>query len=224
MSDGCATKAFMAQVRFFAQISPVTDPWGSIASKYLKTLTGYGLTVRVVPIGPFFLSAFHRPDFAHWEEHLTCFTGELDQKYVNIVCAPTGLSLGPQLSVEQLAPRAPMGVEGNPMGGHHTQRPDGPQGVVYEPETAITGLWVKGQQNIAITGTRPTAPSDAELNKLREYDLVVAPTPEEAADLHGQGVSVSVVSPGEPYLAQLTDLVRTTAFTHHGGQDAETAR
>ncbi len=149
-----------AMIRYFCQVHPGAA--GETPAGYLEALAATGRAVRAQPIG---VANFDIDGRWRLLRHL--FITPMTTPFVNVVCAPAGLSLGQRFTLK-IDRRL----------GHVQTRPD----VVYEPETALVGYYTLGCFNVAITSPFP-APSPHELQALAKYDLVICPRPADALEL-----------------------------------------
>jgi hypothetical protein len=146
--------------------------------------------VRAIPIGGMFVGGLP----GDWAELNSCFTGEIQEPYVNVVCAPPGLMLGTskKASDMQLSPHEMARFTGAP-------RPPIPQDQrdeeIYTPQTALVGLRTEGVRNIAITAAIPTPPDEHEIEALKKYDQVLCATLEDAVELAKLDVPASYGAP-----------------------------
>lgn len=177
-------------VRFYCLALPSDGP--QLGFDYLEALDHTDFGVRACPIGPAYLMA------GDWPRLLHLFTGPplggRDTEgnlveFVNVVCAPPGLSLGFAMTARQVAgPRDAAAA---------------PDDVVYQPKTALAGLYTIGVKNIAITMPRPALPDEAECAALALYDFVLCPTSEDAEMLGTLGVPALHVPPDPQLLDKI---------------------
>lgn len=154
-----------ASIRFFCLIVPRSHEWGDVSRSYLAALAGK-FSVRALPIGAHFLGFEKLAGYERWGRLGDLFSGDVEEDYINIVCAPSGLDMGRAVTDEAVAPR--LGFEGLPALATHGARSKGK--IVYQPETALKALWTEGRTNIAITSP---AAWDDELQTLGKYTLAV---------------------------------------------------
>lgn len=170
MLDHMKTGQGKAKVRYHCLAAPA-PPGNHLGFDVLLALHQAGIAVRALSIGPAFL--MHPP----WNALYKLFEAELDENYVNIVCAPPNLSLGAPMRAHEVA--APQDVrfaratDSNP---------------VYRPQTALAGLHTVGVPNIAITLPRPKPPSPAEITILNHYNVVLCPSLHMTVELVEAGV------------------------------------
>lgn len=146
---------------------------------YLKACLDTGLGVRVMPIG------MVRFDIEPWCRVPHAFMPSLKADYINVVCAPPGIPMGAAVSATQF-------------GNEQAKQ----EGAVYEPPTALSGLFTVGVANIAIlTGKGEISPKELEALKL--YESVVCPTEEGAEELAAQGVRAVSIPPESDQLSEL---------------------
>jgi hypothetical protein len=205
-----------AEIRFFTMLSPGGTPWGDFATSYLTAFTDAGFVVRVAPLGGLFLQDLP----ANWRPFLDCFQGDLDDDFINVVCAPPGFAMGAAISVDQLAPKKLAGnwaPETAAQMDGFMARPDStalkPSGwrrlwarlrkkaapkeaPAYVALTGLIALHTKNKRNVAITRLNPP-PNSEEIIALAKYDLVVVPNEEEAKELRQKGVVATAAPPGE---------------------------
>jgi hypothetical protein len=122
------------------------------------------------------------------------FTTTLDEPYINVVCAPPNFMLGSAVRVRDCAPGT--GVDAQMTTHIRIDAADEDEEIVYEPQSALCGLFTVGCANVAITGVHPMPSHPHELECLRRYSRVITPAPAEAAALRHLGVEASFV-PGD---------------------------
>lgn len=173
-----------ALVRMFCMVGPrrptehVTDAWWpDISYTYVCALADAGINVRVIAIGGAQFQAWE-----HWRGLAPLFAGEIVDNFVNIVCCPPGIVTGQRMTAQSMAPRQVLAGDGGMVAPPHITAAGAAadDDVVYEPATALAQYYTEGHRNIAITGTYPSPPSDAELEALAKYDAVLTPTAIEA--------------------------------------------
>ena len=178
--------------RYFCAVEPGC-PWSVVAHQYAEALREAGLSVRLIAIGGSYLmepskldgpeGRAHADGFAPWRRLAPLFGTPIgaDDTVVNVVCAPAGMLLGPQKTLD-----------------------DGQ--VVYEPKTALSGLHTPGMKNVAITGCVPGGPEfdHDEAGALKRYELVACPSCDDMHDLRAFGVNTAFWPPDE-----LATLLRT---------------
>ena len=176
-----------ARVRFFCQLTPRDEPLPAAA--YLTGIVSMGVGVRVLAI-----FGMVTPDgpWAPFARHM--MTPPAD-RYVNIVCAPTGLALGRVKRASELGGALGQGFPGlNDLaaGQSHDE-------VVYVPPTALGGLYTVGMPNIAITVPPALGSvSDEERRALEQYSAVLTPTDEMAQIFEIEhGVKATACGPSE---------------------------
>jgi hypothetical protein len=151
-SDGRDTFHYMkAPLRLHVLAVPGLGP--QLGFEVMVALRQAGLDLRVLSIGPAFLA------YPPWRDHYELFQTELAERYVNIVCAPPGLFLGNPMRASEQHDRSKIQT---------TDR-------IYQPPTALSGLFTVGVPNIAITLPRPRPPDLQELAVLKTYDVVLCP-------------------------------------------------
>jgi hypothetical protein len=182
-----------AAIRYFCLVLP--NGGAQLGLEYLKALDATGLGVAAQPIGPAFLMA------AGWIEvnHLFNYR-PIAPRHVNVVVAPPNLLMGRRLNVTDVkAPgRLPApGEETRPFALSAPQAPEGSDEPIYEPQTALGGLFTVGVPNVAITMPRPKPPEDHEVRALCQYDAVLAPTADDASALRHLGI-IAFHVPADP--------------------------
>lgn len=155
--------------------------WPDICFDYLVAIRS-GFKVRALPLGFSHLQMLHDPKWKHWQKVYGSFGCTLVERPVNIVCCPAGLETGRQLRKKDV-------------GGRMADQSSDPEEVIYEPSFALSACLTDGLRNIAITGTIPKPPAEAEVVALKSYDVVVTPTIAEAAELLELGVQAAYYSP-----------------------------
>lgn len=157
--------------------------WPDTAYAYLEALALTSLGIRVIPIGgaPFNVDAAH--GWKRWRDRADLFTGDVSPGFLNVVCAPIGLPSGaPQFA----------GPE------HEGSGPIRPGDLLYEPQTALTGLWTAGHRNIAITSIKARAGELAvDLPMLRKYDVVIVTEEDYVEGLIAGGVKAQFCPPSD---------------------------
>ena len=164
-------------IRFFCVVGPKgrTAPWWpDISYEYLWAFKKANLPIRALPIGGTFLgqtrdmcpscglSALEAGQcvrccadveiWSHWGGLAPLFSTPMEDEFINVVCAPVGLSLGTEQTIRQF---------------HAEAKSDT---VVYTPETALSGLYTADHVNIAITDD-----GEGEEDILSKYVLVTRP-------------------------------------------------
>jgi len=168
-----------AIVRFFCSVGPsnasVKPWWPDISFEYLSALTQAGIMVRALPIGATYLQFPRTPEWDHWRTLQSVFYEPLAEQYVNVVCCQPGVEMGKKMREGDFFP-----------GAEHSKKHND---VVYEPQTAIEGLWTAGMRNVAITNARPDdPPSRDEVETLKKYDAVLCPYGLDTLVLRSVGV------------------------------------
>lgn len=184
----------LALVRYYFTMGPRRQAeqtgrwWPELGYKYLLALRK-GFKVRAIPLGWAHFQLLHLKRWRHWQRVYDAFGCELVERPVNVVCAPFGLQLGIRLTAKDVAPQELDGVP------DFLLKSGASDEVVYEPEPVLTACWTASLRNIAIVGTKPSAPTAGEIQSLKLYDTVVTPTEAEAAELRGQGVRCQAYTP-----------------------------
>jgi hypothetical protein len=154
-------------IRFFCPVAP--GALGDLPFAYLEALHGTGRALRAQSIGMAAFDAERR-----WYRLAHLFATPMWSPFVNVVCARPGLMLGTAMPVSALAPtrdsdtQAALGALERALGGPITER----ERLIYQPKTALVGLYTVGVKNVAITSAAPD-PSALELEALARYDAVV---------------------------------------------------
>jgi hypothetical protein len=182
-----------AAIRYFCLVLP--NGGASLGYDYLEAFDKTELGVRACPIGPAFLMS------EPWIKLNHLFhIGQIAKSYVNVVCAPPNLLMGTRLRVTDVkAPsRLPSpGEETKPFALSAPIPGAASEDVVYEPQTALGGLFTVGVPNIAITMPRPKPPDEDEVRALCQYDAVLAPTADDASTLRHLGI-IAFHVPADP--------------------------
>lgn len=191
-----------AVIRYFCLVMP--NGGAALGFDYLEALEQTGLGVRACPIGPAFLMA------EPWIKlHHLFAPGDFAQRHVNVVVAPPNLLMGTRLRVTDVVAPGRLPGPGEETGELELSRarprlPGVDEEAVYEPQTALGGLFTVGIPNIAITMPRPRPPEDHEVRALCQYDAVLTPTSEDASTFRHLGITAFHV-PADP--AQLGRIV-----------------
>lgn len=198
-----------AVIRYFCLVLP--NGGAQLGYDYLDALDRTGLGVAAQPIGPAFFMV------EPWIKLNHLFAAStIAPRYVNVVCAPPNLLMGKRLQVTDVkAPgRLPApGEETRPFALSATPRAvrqtpgQVEEDAVYEPQTALGGLFTVGVPNIAITMPRPKPPDEAEVRALNQYDAVIAPSSEDAAALRHLGIDAFHLPPDPKPLKRILDWV-----------------
>lgn len=137
--------------------------------------------MRLIAIGGAYLMP-KAPEYAHWGRLGSLFgTPIAGDKVVNVVCAPVGMSLGTRQTLQS--------ITGKQASGNETIS-DEEQ--VYEPQTALSGLYTDGMRNVSITGCLGNGqePDKAEVAALNRYPIVVCATTADEHTLLSCGVEI----------------------------------
>ena len=168
--------------------------WPDLGYKYLRAIMQAGYDVRAIPIGFAHFQVLNEKPWKHWKKVYEAFaSSRATTAGVNIVCAPLGFTMGRTVRLKDLAPQSIDGVPGFLTANNTSD----PEQVVYEPSTAIAGLWTEGFRNVAITGTVASDVTASDLEASRRYDLVLTPTQREVEQLKRLGVSAQSCTPRE---------------------------
>lgn len=169
----------------------VTDESIVTGLSYLEAMAAAKLRVKPCPIGGAFLEG-------RWSKLMPLFTAPMPgARYVNVVCAGYGRSLGSPMRADHCDPRR--GVRTAALGEE-----------VYRPKTAFTGLYTVGVPNVAIV-VGETRAEDEEIEALCRYTAVFTSTEVAADDLRHRGVSPVTKMRPDPYeLSRLLGLLTDT--------------
>lgn len=168
-----------------------TGAAGDIPYAYLQLMHGMGYRLRVLPIG------LASNGDARWMKFRHLLVEPMSSPFVNIVCAPLGLSMGVAFSASDVGAQAMKDAE-------HTKDllPQAKDSApAYVPQTALAGLCTVGCANIAIlmplTPERAQALDRLELEKraLAQYDLIICPTAEDVEGMRYLGLGQAVFAP-----------------------------
>ena len=177
----------LATVRFFCLVLPPGHE--QTGYEYLDALDRSGKRVVACPIGMAYFTS------APWSGITRLFSGLTAPRFVNVVCAPPGLVMGARMRAADVKPPLdPSGV---------AWRKELSQEVVYEPSTALSGLYTVGVPNVAITtlGTKPLESS--EIRALAQYDAVFTPSGNDAEALRALGIHSMHIPPDPALLGRL---------------------
>jgi hypothetical protein len=184
-----------ALVRYYFLIGPRSENqprwWPDLSFTYLLALRSARVGVRAIPLGVAPFHVFDDPKWRHWSTVQDSFSATLEERFVNVICCPAGLLMGRAVTPSQLAPALVDGVPPSvtAIGGRASRD------WTMEPMPALVGAYTVGVRNIAITGCLPETPTHPEIEALRRYDAVVAPTGGEADELRRLGVDAQGYSP-----------------------------
>lgn len=172
-------------IRFFCLTLPGTAA-PQLGFDYVQALLSAQHRVRIMAIGT---TWFDEPPWCDVAEH---FTTELQSDFVNMVCVPPNFPLGASIKVEDVI--APENLPGyiHPEGESSMS----PNEVIYDPPTALGGLYTVGVKNIACTRPVPT-PTDREIQNLKQYDEIWVPFEMDAEIFTELGLSVSRKGPSD---------------------------
>jgi hypothetical protein len=178
-------------IRYFCVAG--TGHAGDLSYKYLLALRDTGRDLRALAIGTAVLAG-------RWAKNARLFATEIRQPFVNVVCAPTGMQLGTRVGSRHMAlagnvPPELREVIGD--AGNHQEE------IVYEPQTALSGLYTVSCKNVAITWVHPKPPDENEIAHLRKYDAIICPTPEDTLALRALGLEALYMEPDSAQLTQL---------------------
>jgi len=156
-------------IRMFLPVLPGTA--GDIPFSYLTALRQLSLPVRALPIGTTAALTVEK----RWYDISDSFTVPMSIPFINVVCAPAGLLMGVRMPIRKsLASDEGVPAELRQLVGGAARRARSSDGdVVYEPPTALTGLWTVGVKNIAIIYGNGKL-EERELAMLAKYDRVLA--------------------------------------------------
>jgi hypothetical protein len=167
-------------LRYFCVVAPGAA--GDMGHAYLQALVATGIRVRALPIGGAAAMNAER----RWYELGKLFTTPM-APFVNIVCAPPGLQLGTRTPMTAMGGTRDLVKQEGRTTDVMVFPPElrellGPQkdasDIVYEPQTALAGLYTVGCKNVAIV--YGGAPDAVELEVLGNYDLVIVTDPDAA--------------------------------------------
>jgi hypothetical protein len=166
---------------------------------YLRAFHATGIGVKACPIGPIM-------PMPSWMDLMNLFmVADPQEGYVNVVVAPPGLSMGFAHTAAAVAPGVAM-LDGNkapPVPGAPQVLPS--QEIVYQPQTALAGLYTVGVPNIAVTMSRPKPPDEAEVRALQQYSFVLSPSDDDAQALRLIGVDAIHMLPDPGQLSRILD-------------------
>jgi len=189
-----------ALIRYFCMVLP--NGGAQLGFDYLEAFDKTGLGVRACPIGPAFLMSGGWPKLTP-----LFFIGQNAKRYVNVVCAPPGLFMGHVLRAIDVKP--PPDVLKSSLVSSEDTNPDAKdiERIIYDPQTALSGLFTVGVPNIAVTMPKPKLPDEKETSVLRRYDAVLCPTVEDANALRQLGIIAFQMPPEPTLLARVVDWV-----------------
>lgn len=185
-----------AMVRFFCLVTEGTE--GDLSYSYLRAIEATGTTVRAIPIGAHGIS-----DEARWDELGALFLTPVVAPFINVVCAHAGMLLGTRTPLE-LGREEDLPAELRSMLGAPVRLARATPPLVYQPQTAFSGLLTIGCANVAILQSRPY-PDEAEARVLARYDLVICPTPADALALGNLGVKAIYLPPTADMLRRVIE-------------------
>lgn len=171
----------LAEIRFFCLVLPTKGP--SLGFDYLQAFQRTGREILACAIGQGYLMA------EPWNSLTHLFQGQTAPHFVNVACAPLNFLMGTRLAR-------------TPDGG---LTPGATGDAVYEPATALSGLYTAGVPNIAITLPRGQPPEPSEIRALQKYDAVLCPTEGDSIALAAMGVVCMHLPPSPDQLGKLTD-------------------
>lgn len=193
-----------ASIRYFCLMLP--NGGAGLGYAYLEAFDQTGLGVKACPIGMAYLAADPWPKYAP-----LIFVGQTAPQFVNVVCSPPNLLMGTRLRAVDVKPPSRLPAAGEEtapfeLSAAPTLAPfqgTSPPEVVYEPQTALSGLYTVGVPNIAITLPKPKPPEDHEVRALAQYDAILCPTDADAAALRHLGLVAFHVPPEPGQLARI---------------------
>ncbi len=203
-------------IRYFCPAVP--GPLGDLGYEYLRLLEATGIQVRALPIGP---AVAIGGDERRWYDISHLFTTPMSLPYLNIVCAPAGMRLGtraPMGAMNGTGDLASRGAGDNDatevmvfppelrdaLSSMGIAKRPAAMDIVYEPQTAFSGLYTESVRNVAIV-TDVAQLDDDEIRWLRIYDLVICPTIAVMTELGDRGLLELVYI---PYLFNPADFAR----------------
>jgi hypothetical protein len=189
-------------IRYFCVVAH--GPVGDLSREYLAELQGCGRPVRAIPIGPACPEG--------WGPLARLFVTDLSEPFVNIVCAPPGFLMGGRMSSRDMIPGTgvdPRELDVQDVGkvlaelAHIKVEPG--REVIYEPQTALGGIYTVGCKNVAITGIVPRGPDPKEVFALQRYDAIIAPTRADTEGLRALGLDAVHMPSDRSQLRELLD-------------------
>lgn len=172
---------------------------GDLAYSYLRAIQSTGRSLRAIPIGAIGIS-----DEERWEAAGGLFLEPVVAPFVNFVCAAPGLLMGTRTPLD-LGREEDLPAELRIALGGQARTPRATPGMlVYQPQTAISGLLTVGCPNVAILQSRPR-PGDNEIRALARYDRVICPTPADALVLNHLGVKAIYLPPRADFMGRLLE-------------------
>jgi hypothetical protein len=179
-------------VRFFSLVAPGSV--GDVGYAYLTAIAATGARVRALPIGPAAALGFE----ARWWRIGHLFTVPLDLPFVNVVCAPIGMSMGMHAPVSNLGTEDDLPTDMPPnvrefmLRGARRAKAH-PDKLAYEPQTVLAGLYTVGCKNVAIVAIEEGGPMpDArELAAIAKYDRVLVSSIAGTAILRANGIEAA---------------------------------
>lgn len=191
-------------IRYFCV---VTGTDGDRSREYLTALAATDRPVRAIPIGPAFPPA--------WGPLGRLFGTDLRYRFVNVVAAPPGFLMGSRLVSRDMEPGTGVDLEAIDSASigralvelAHVKVPGKGKEYVYEPQTALAGLYTVGCNNIAIVTSLHLPLDHKEVRALRRYGAVVVTGPEDKTYLDALGIDCIVVPPLPSELSLLLDRI-----------------
>lgn len=183
-------------LRLFCQVQPGAA--GDGAYRWLMASYGTGMSTRAIPIGASSLTADRR-----WYEVASLFMTPIQTPFVNVVHAPCGLMMGGRMEMSSSLVDMPMALQ-KAIGDRPKRATPGK--AVYEPQTALAGLYTVGCVNVAILASAAGI-DDRETRALRRYDSVICEDESDAEMLRSRSIKVTqMVADSAKFLEHLRGL------------------
>ncbi|MFH1834237.1 MAG: hypothetical protein ABH877_04360 [bacterium] len=172
--------------------------WADVSYQYLIALRVSGIKPRAIPIGGLQLPERAKQDraWSHWLQVADAFQGDLGAVSVNVVCIPLGVPLGKSVMASEF-------VVPDRLAKIAVPEVKEPGETVYEPSTAISGLYTDGMVNIALTGCLGVGVTasyvDEDLRFLldhpKAYSLILCPQMADVTWLGERGIEAQWCPP-----------------------------
>jgi len=163
----------------------VAGPVGDLGYAYMMALRTTGIRLRAIPIGGAVFGADER-----WTKQSELFAIPMEIPYVNVVCAAAGVTMGTRTVASSFSNARDLPAELQRVLGPQAERP----AVVYEPKTALEGLYTVGCRNVAILRALPL-PDAREVKALMQYDRVLCPNASDCEALAQLGITATQMPP-----------------------------
>jgi hypothetical protein len=180
-------------IRYFCLVAG--GPVGDLGYAYLTALRTTGVPLRAIPIGGATFGVEKR-----WTDVSTLFAVPMTLPYLNVVCATAGMPMGTRAVSSSFSSSNDLPAELRRVLGPHAVR----EAVIYEPKTALEGLFTVGCKNIAILRALPL-PAAREITALLQYDLVLCPTAQDVAELAALGIVATHMPPSADGLLHILE-------------------